>query len=833
MTELIHKLVSQKYNLFNVNIKKLPIDCNGINMTGWESKTYDELVKNHNYTKKLWGLRVGKQENGNFIISLDFDCCGKKDKEGARVGCEYTKKKFQEYTNIKDKDDGLYSSSTEGNYNVLIDITKCNELLKMINKTKTSKFSIESFEVLISGVNQVIPPSKTICKITEKACKSRKFFNDEPFYIMDESSPIYNFVKKLFDDKLDIKVVKNIKIKKVEEKKDNQKVVEMIEDKDYKSDKWLDLLFNVIGNGRDENGVKIIEANDWFQIAGILKHNDFEKDIWLRYSGKISSTMTASKKWDAIKINTNTNMDLGGGLTNIAKKYNYEGYISWRKRNKNYYVSIKEVSDPFIMCEKIAEDLNERLILCKEKWYMLKNNFWVQENTADLYVTSEIRIYIDFSQEINAKRIKQFKCESEEDEEEKKKLIKEQEKLYKTYDLIQKPAYSNKIIKYLRTKLVDNKLDEKFDINVGKLAFKNGIMDLKTKKFREGILWSDYLTTTIDYDYKESNTDFVRSVLKRILNNNEEHLNYFLSLIGYSLTGEASNQKALYFMIDKLNGKGDNGKSLFFELLSALMPNYVYNTSGTFLEEKNAKSHKQLPKMKGKRLVWIDEQTKNKLKTELVKQVSNGKKIESEVMYGTSEDINILFKLFIISNHVPNIDPSEDAVYNRYKQISFSSHFDRTGDRKEEDPDKLEFIADTTLADKIEKEYYNEVFQLIIDYGYQFYKSGIVEEPLEFKEDKQETKEKNNPFIDWFKDNIIVDETEKLYIHDIAEKYNKSVNIVKPLIEQLGFKYDANLSFGIDKISKKKKRGGFNGIRFLNEKELGGDVNELKTISCF
>jgi phage/plasmid-associated DNA primase len=298
------------------------------------------------------------------------------------------------------------------------------------------------------------------------------------------------------------------------------------------------------------------------------------------------------------------------------------------------------------------------------------------------------------------------------------------------------------------------------------------------------------------------------------------------------LTGEASNQKALYFMIDKLNGKGDNGKSFFFELLSALMPNYVYNTSGTFLELKNNKSHKQLAMMKSKRLVWIDEQTKNKLKTELVKQVSNGKKIENEVMFGTSENINILFKLFIISNHVPNIDPSEDAVYNRYKQISFSSHFDRTGERKEEDPEKLEFIADITLGEKIEKEYYNEIFQLIIDYGHQFYKIGIVEEPLEFKEDKQETKEKNNPFIEWFNDNIIKDENEKLYIEDIVEKYGKTREIIRQEMERKGYKYDKDLSFGVDKISKKKKRGGFKGIRFLNENELG-EEEDIKTISLF
>jgi hypothetical protein len=823
MTTLIKNLVFQKYNLFNVSSNKQPVDILGNGLTGWESKTYDELIQNHNYDKKLWGLRLGEQENGKYIISLDFDCCGKKDKEGKRIGCKYTKEKFEEYRKLKDKDDGLYSSSTEGNYNVLIDVTQCDKILEKIKILNVTGFSVKSLEIFIKNTNQVIPPSKTISKISGKAEKSRDFFNDEPFYIMTESSSIYNYVIKLFDDK--INGIKTVKIKK--SIKEEVEEVEEHKKKCYTQDKHLDLLFNVIGNDRDKEGVKIIDAVDWFAIAGVLKHNGFEKEIWLDYSGKISKTMTASRKWDSISTTNNTIMSLGT-LYNIAKKYNNEGYLSWKKKNKNYFITLNDIQDPYKVCEIITEDLSEKLKLCKESWYMLVGNFWEQQKTPDLYVIRELRKYIDITQEINAVRIK--KCD---DEEEKEKLVAYQKEFLESYKFTLKPAYLNVLIKFLKGTLVDNNFDEKLDVNIGKLAFKNGIMDLKTKKFREGILWSDYLTTTINYDYKESNTDYVKSVLKKILNNNDEHLNYFLSLIGYSLTGDASNQKALYFMIDKLNGKGDNGKSFFFELLSELMPNYVYNTSGAFLELKNTKSHKQLAMMKGKRLVWIDEQTKNKLKTELVKQVSNGKKIENEIMFGTSENINILFKLFIISNHVPNIDPSEDAVYNRYKQISFSSHFDRTGERKVENAENLEFIADISLADKILNKYYNEIFQIVIDFGHQFYISGLVEEPLEFKEDKQETKEHNNPFIEWFKDNIIKDESEKLYIDDIVEKYNKPRDIVRTSMERLGLKYDKDLSFGIDKISKKKKRGGFKGVRFLNENELGVEINEIKTISMF
>ena len=51
--------------------------------------------------------------------------------------------------------------------------------------------------------------------------------------------------------------------------------------------------------------------------------------------------------------------------------------------------------------------------------------------------------------------------------------------------------------------------------------------------------------------------------------------------------------------------------------------------------------------------------------------------IENEVLFKTSEKIDILFKLFALTNNMPLIDSKDTAVYNRYKQISYGSHFDR------------------------------------------------------------------------------------------------------------------------------------------------------------
>jgi phage/plasmid-associated DNA primase len=97
--------------------------------------------------------------------------------------------------------------------------------------------------------------------------------------------------------------------------------------------------------------------------------------------------------------------------------------------------------------------------------------------------------------------------------------------------------------------LADDSFADKLDASPNIMAFKNGIIDLKTKLFRKGILSADFITETIPYDYTPSNfkkKEFLKGVLKKILNNNDEHLEYYLSIIGYSFIGMAHLEKSIY-----------------------------------------------------------------------------------------------------------------------------------------------------------------------------------------------------------------------------------------------------------------------------------------------
>jgi phage/plasmid-associated DNA primase len=248
------------------------------------------------------------------------------------------------------------------------------------------------------------------------------------------------------------------------------------------------------------------------------------------------------------------------------------------------------------------------------------------------------------------------------------------------------------------------------------------------------------------------------------------------------------------------------------------MPCYVYRTKASFLDKKNSKVHKQLVMMKGKRLVWVEELPKEaETNSELMKELADGKQIENEIMFGTSEIINIMYKVFAITNHIPNISAEEQAVYNRFKQVSFNSHFDRTGTRLEEDPENLRFIANTSLCGVIKTEYYNEVFNLIIEYANKYYerKMKMPSIPQQFIKDTKETKETNDAFGKWFAENCEFDEDGRVALKELVSLSGINEKLVKSGMMRLGKKYDKDLSkIGKDAFGKAYK-GGFIGIKLI------------------
>ena len=794
--ETIKTLIADQYDLMNVGQDKCPIDSQGNKMNEWQVKSYDELCENHDMECKNWGIRVGQQTNGKSILSVDFDICGKKDKDGNYQGCPIAKQKFEEFASITPD---YYNGGTEGNFNALIDYTHSPMIMNAVKRITKNKFKFQGsdIEILLNKCNQVIPPSKTICKIN-KAMGNRRKWNGG-ICVVDEGSAIEDFVFQLLHEKPKSYSTKVPTASAV------QTAIPIVEEITPVPDKYLDLLFNVITNTPQ------VQYPEWLKIGTILKTNHYDKQVFIEFSA--DGGQQSEAKWE--QIDTTKPISIHA-LQNMAKDGDYPErlpkYRDWLKKYDVYFIKMDDLLDTFKVAQILKPTLSSSLRFCKETWYMLnKDNLWKSEKEPLHYIISELRKFLDATQAKLASMIERT------EEPRKSELVETAKEYLSMYKSINASGYTGSLVKYLKTELRDDDFDKRIDNNPYKLAFKDGILDLTNQYFRRGIIPDDYISKTIPHKYEKYDAKkyaFVKSKIKEIMNNDEEHMEYFLTLIGYTFIGMPHLEKALYFCVDKTdNANGDNGKSLLFEALTELMPCYCYKSKKTFLEEKNTKVHKQLAEMKGFLMVWLDEFSKNRTDDELMKELANGTKTECEIMYGTSEPIDIKFKCWVLTNNLPDI--KGEAVYNRYKQISFNSHFDRTGERTEANPDKLEFIADKKLLDELITTYKNEIFQLVIEYAHKYTQSGIPAIPERFLMDAKETKLQNDAFGEWFEQNLCKGDGV-IALKAIVWDCNLPEKEVKEGMKRRGFKYDSALrgcgKYTTESGIEKHHKGGYKGV---------------------
>lgn len=817
--DTIKDLVKERFTLFNTTQIKIP------NIKGWESISYDDSIGKHSYSSKNWGIRLGEHENGRFILSMDFDCCGDKDKETKeRMGCEWTKNKLEEYISLKDKDDGMFNASTVGNANVLVDYTDAPKIREYAKKLG-SKGKIYAFELFFGKSHQqVIPPSTTICKMNNKIVQARAWLNDEPFYILQEDSAIYPFVLGLFETINKKNNIKNVVVvdqepssitasfSPSESEEENEIVNEIVQDK-Y-DDKHLELLFNVIRNERDKKGAKIIGFDYWFQIAGVLKYEKYDRKIFEKYSKLQSSDKSAKsgiKLWESIK---NVKPMTKYVLQSIAKKINPLGYKNWILKTGDYIpLSVLERGENDISKYITTQIINE-LIFCNNTWFLhdKKTMLWRIVKNPSERIISHVQNKIDESREIFL-HLKQ----KTEDKEEKIKYEQIDAQYLRYHQQVSKGSFCNQMIKVLESYLFVNKFNELLDTNPYEVAYEDGILDLKTGTFRKGLLSSDYLTKTIPYPYKKSTKterDWVREQLKKICNYNEEHLEFYLSILGYSMTGDSTTHQKFWSLRGQ---KACNGKSIIFESLMKIIPNYINKMENNFFETTYGTRHKEIAGWRGFRIGWLNEMSSRKQDETVIKEMADGTGIKNKVMYGTTELVSITFKYFIISNNTLNIN-ADGGIKRRLEILQLDSEFSET--IEQDDFENKIFKQDNKFGEKLETTYKYALMDLIYEYSKKHFEDGdkIKPYPSDWKGETESVCADNNKFESFFHDNFEIDKEGivlKVDMEDILTGFKDKKMEIKDLKDEFK-RMKINAEYN-GQLRKNGKRGGWTGIKVLVE----------------
>ena len=127
-----------------------------------------------------------------------------------------------------------------------------------------------------------------------------------------------------------------------------------------KDDKYIELLFDIIGNG------SYIDFNTWFHIASVLKCNNYPFELLETYTSIVDKANPVTERiWNSIDKNKPFSIYV---LESIAKKLNKDKYLEWKQKHNDIITIDILTNGSNDICKFISKSLKETLIYCKNTW---------------------------------------------------------------------------------------------------------------------------------------------------------------------------------------------------------------------------------------------------------------------------------------------------------------------------------------------------------------------------------------------------------------------------------------------------------------------------------
>lgn len=158
--------------------------------------------------------------------------------------------------------------------------------------------------------------------------------------------------------------------------------------------------------------------------------------------------------------------------------------------------------------------------------------------------------------------------------------------------------------------------------------------------------------------------------LDQIFSDDKELIRYIKKALGYSLSGDTSEQCAFF-----LYGTGRNGKSTFLEVVRKIMGDYATNIQpeSIMIKASTNSANSDIARLKGARLVTSVEPNEGmRLNEGLLKQLTGDDMITARKLYGDEFEFRPEFKLWMATNHKPTIRGTDLGIWRRIHIIPFT-----------------------------------------------------------------------------------------------------------------------------------------------------------------
>ena len=211
-----------------------------------------------------------------------------------------------------------------------------------------------------------------------------------------------------------------------------------------------------------------------------------------------------------------------------------------------------------------------------------------------------------------------------------------------------------------------------FDRDPMLLNTPNGVVDLSTGTMVEAR--PELMLSKLASQPFEPNRDapLWRKTLHEVFEGDEEVIAYVQRAVGYSLTADTS-EHCMFICY----GEGRTGKSTVLETIFSVLGQYATVAEPRLFLTSGQDDHPaSLADLVGRRFVLTSEVDKGqKLAEALVKRVTGDKHLKARFMHSNPFEFEVQFKLWLLTNELPEIEKQEGAIWSRMRVIPFRHVF--------------------------------------------------------------------------------------------------------------------------------------------------------------
>lgn len=522
--------------------------------------------------------------------------------------------------------------------------------------------------------------------------------------------------------------------------------------------------------------------DEWVAIGSAIKYETKDDPAGLDLFHEFSSRSEyynsdgCTYTWESLNAKEITM----GTIIHYAKQDNISKYNEYL--NKRYEDNLEEyVKGTHYGIAKMLYDMYGDTFVCaeykgKDPWYQYIGHSW-RYIGSDVFLRKKISFYVVSKLRRTIKKYKELLNTCGKD---KVLEVKYKELLEMTSKLINKletTPFKNNVMNEAMELFYDDKFSSLIDKNRHIIGFKNGIYDLKSHKFRDGIP-SDYVTKHMPINYRDfsNDTESISMVEDFLLKTfpDESIRKYFLDTNCDIFEGGNKRAKAYFW-----TGTGRNGKSITQKIMESMLGrDLAVNLTTTVLTGRKNDSGSADPQLSrvGGGVRWVafsEPDGDEEIHSGRLKFLTGGDSIEVRDLYQTGRSMSRVDPMFIVTficNKLPKIKALDEASCSRIRVIPFESKFCHDAPESlEEQIKQKRFPLDDTFAQKALK----NLLEPFAWYLLQHYKNcpELIKEPPKVLKATNMFHKSNDIIGKYFSENLIKETGSKVSISDIYTAY--------------------------------------------------------------